>query len=275
MTDSVSAPHRLRIEIWVFFAVLFILNTAFVVSIGEGWLDKKYFPRGRLLLLGGTLVGVVLLSRGVRAALDLLKPLLAWRVPPHLFVIALLWPFVFALSFVVMRTLVIGGPLQLTNPGGIEFLQRDGILGRIFIVSLIGEIVWVGYAISNLSKFHKLPVAAAITGVFWGLWWLPMIIYTLGVIPGMSFLGLGMNVLGVAFFCAFFYALTRSGLVILLMQFFFNCAVLSIPVLPGIAGVRAFEAFAASYMILGFLAVTFLLPWIQQRQATAPTGTTA
>lgn len=267
-SNDASATPRLWVEIWVFFGVLFILNTAFVVAIGEGWLERKYFAQGRLLLLAGTLIVIVCASRGVRAALGLFRPLFVWRVPPLVFLAAILWPFVFAISFVIIRSQVQGVPLQLTNPDGIALLQRDGVLFRVFVVSLVGEIVWVGYAIRNLNKFYALPIAAAITGTFWALWWLPMVIYGIGVIPGFTFFALWMNVLGVSFFCGFFYALTKSGLVILIMQFLFNCAVLSIPILPGVAGQGAFTASAATYMVLGFLAVVFLLPRIQGTQTT-------
>ena len=270
MTNNGSATPRLRTEIWVFFIVLLVLNTVFAVGIGEGWIERKYFAPGRLLLLGGTLFAIVLLSRGIMAALGLLKPLLVWRVSPLIFLAAILWPFVFSIVFTIIRSLVQGVPIELINHGGVDFLQRDGMLRRVFVISLIGEIVWVGYAIANLSKFHSWRVAAIITGGFWALWWLPMVIYGLGVIPGFTFIGLCMNVLGVSFFCAFFYALTRSGLVILCMQFCFNIAVLTIAVLPGVAGKTAFEAYAASYMILGFLAVTFVLPRLQNRQAAQP-----
>ncbi len=261
-----SAPKR---EVWFFFVAIFIINSVFVIGVGQDWIPRHYFPQGRFFLLGGTLAVVVLLSRGPGSVLGLLKPLSVWRISPLWFVLAFLWPILFCVLFVIGQAVMTGAPVEIFAPG-VELLRRQRFLVNIFIAALVGEIVWVGYAIRNLSKSYSLTGAALITGTFWGLWWLPMVIYEVGIVPELSFLGLWMNMVGIAFFCAFFYTLTGSGLVILVMQFCFNSCVLAFPVLPNTAGPIAYQVFSGLYMVVGFLFLTVLLPRLQRRGDAVP-----
>lgn len=256
-----SAPKR---EVWFFFLAILILNSAFVTGVGQGWIPKHYFPQGRFLLLGGTLAAVVLLSRGPGSVWGLVKPLLVWRVPPFWFLAAFLWPILFSVAFVIGHAIFSDRPLEILGPGA-DLLTRQRFIINIFIAALVGEIVWVGYAIRTLSKSYSLVIAALVTGTFWGLWWLPMVIFEIGIVPDLSFLGLWMNMVGIAFFCAFFYTLTGSGLVILVMQFCFNCCVLAFPVLPNTAGAVGYQVYSALYMIVGFLFLVVLLPILKNR----------
>lgn len=266
MTETDQAPRRLRTEVWLFFIAILILNSLFVAGIGEGLIPKHYFSKGRLVLLLGTLVGAIVVMRGPRAVLELIKPLLVWRISPLWFIAAFLWPILFAVTFVIGRSFVMDIPLEIIG-GGIKLFSREGFLLNMLIVALVGEIVWVGYAIRNLSKFHPLAIAALITGTFWTLWWGPMMIYQIGIVPGLDFLGLWMNMVGIAFFCAFFYTLTRSGLVILVMQFCYNGSSLAFPILPNAEGLLSYQIYSALYMITGFLFLTVLLPIFRRRQA--------
>ena len=263
MIQNMTAPAPARHEVWIFFAAILFLNTAFVLAVGEGLIPKHHFPRGRLVLLGGTLAAVVLLFRGPKALFELIRPLFVWRISPLWFIAAFLLPAVFSAAFIVGKAVLIGEPVEILGPG-VELLQRDGFLLRVLFVALVGEIVWVGYAIRTLSTFHSLRMAAIITGTFWAAWWLPMVIYSLGVTPGLPVVGLWMNMLGIAFFCAFFYKATGSGLVILAMQFCVSCSVLAFPVLPNIAGLTSYYFYSALYMVLGFLAVTVVLPMMER-----------
>jgi hypothetical protein len=267
MTNSVTAPKSLRTEVWVFLIAIVVINFIFVSGVGEGIIPEQYYSRGRLVLLGGALVAVALIARGPKAIWELITPLFVWRISPIWFVVAIMWPIVFAILFVLGHAAVTGTPLELFSESGLRLFQREGFLLNIFILALIGEIVWVGYSVKNLSKFYSLQLSAVITGTVWALWWTPMMIYGIGIIPGLSFVGLLMGQIGISFFCAFFYFSTRSGLVILGMQYCFNLSLLAFPVLPNSVGQLGFELYAAIYLVLGFLAVTFLLPWMQKRNA--------
>ena len=270
MTTSVAAPVKLRTEVWVFLIAIVVINFAFVAAVGEGWIDDKYYARGRLALLGGALVVVVFFARGLSGILELIKPLFVWRVSPIWFALAVLVPIIFAMVFVVTRSLILGEPLVLFNQSGLALFQRDGFLLNIFMIALIGEIVWVGYAIRHLAKFYSLQLTAIITGTCWALWWAPMMVYEIGIIPGLTVPGLWAGQVAVALSCTFFYFATRSGLVILAMQYCFNLSLLAFPVLPGSIGTFGFELYSVIYMALGLVAVTFILPWAQKRGLAAP-----
>lgn len=260
MTPTTTAPAALRTEIWVFLIAIVVINFIFVTGVGEEIIPGKYYSRGRLVLLGGALVAIVFFARGFKGLFELIQPLFVWRVSPVWFVLAVLWPIVFAAAFVVGQSMVTGAPLELFNQSGLRLFQREGFLLNIFMLALIGEIVWVGYAVRNLSKFYSRQLTAVITGTFWALWWVPMMIYQIGIIPDLTYAGLWMGQVGIAFFCLFFYQVTRSGLVILMMQYCFNLTLIAFPVLPGNAGAAAYDLFCGLYLVLGFLSVTLVLP---------------
>jgi hypothetical protein len=224
------------------------------------------FSRGRFYLLAAALACVALIARGWPAVVDLVRPLTVWRVRPVWFAAAMLLPVVFTVGFLLLRSAVTGtAPVILGS--GIEILPRRNLLVSIFISALIGEIVWVGYALRMLRAHMRIELACVITGTVWGLWWLPMVHYGMGIVPNLTFIGLWMNMIGIAFFCAFFYLRTGSGLVILAMQFVFNCATLAFAVIE--SGPATYNAFAALYMLAGWGAVRFGLPARPDAEAPA------
>ncbi|MEM9320235.1 MAG: hypothetical protein AAGA70_14710 [Pseudomonadota bacterium] len=218
------------------------------------------------MLLGLVLATVVPLWRGLPAVIGVFRPLTVWRINPLWFVVAILWPILFSAAFVTTKALVLGEPLSLLSSGA-ELLGQPSFLATVFIAALIGEIVWVGYAIANLGRMRSRVISALIVGAVWGLWWLPMSYFEIGIVPGLTLASLWMSMTGVAFFCAFFDALTRSGLVIFAMQFCFNSSVVAFPLLPIHAGPWAFEAYSAAYMIVGFLFVAILLPRLESSRS--------
>lgn len=266
MVDSTETTRPQTTEVWVFFAAIVVLNALFVFGIAQGWLPKSIFPMGRFLLLGGVLAVVVFLWRGLPSVLDLVRPLTVWKINPLWFVAAVLWPIVFAVVFLELKSLVTGEGWTLNDPG-IGMLSSRRLFVTVVIGALIGEIVWVGYAIRSLGYRYSRLLAAVITGTVWGLWWLPMAYFQIGIVPDLSWIGLWMNMIGIAFFCTFFYVLTGSGLVIFLMQFCFNCSVLAFPVLPRSGGALVYEIYSALYMIVGFFFVMVLLPRFQRARA--------
>lgn len=253
-----AAPSHARLsEVAAFFAAILVLNTMLVIGVAQGWLPDALFSRGRFYLLAATLAGVVLIARGPAAVLDLVRPLLVWRVAPVWFLAAALLPILFSVVFLLAAAAVKGSePVILGS--GLDLLQRRRVLVSIFISALIGEIVWVGYALRMLRHHIRVDLACVMTGTVWGLWWLPMVHFDMGIVPNLTFVGLWMNMVGIAFFCAFFYLRTGSGLVILTMQFVFNSATLAFAMLE--LGPATYNAFAAAYMAAGYAAVRFGLP---------------
>ncbi len=244
-------------EVWTFFAAILSLNTILVMGVAQDWLPGVLFARGRFYLMFVVLVAVVLVFRGWRATLGTVAPLTVWRVPPVWFALAILVPIVSSVLFLLLWAAITRSPPEILG-SGLGLLNRHNLLLTIFISSLVGEIVWVGFAIRMLRHHYPVMLVCAIVGTAWGLWWLPMVHFEMGVIPNLTFVGLWMNMIGIACFCAFFYLRTGSGLVILAMQFVYNCSALAFAVID--SGPAAYNLFSALYMIAGFLAVRFGLP---------------
>lgn len=265
MTQTSSADpatHRFvqiasKAEVWTFFGVILALNTILVVGVTQDWLPGALFSRGRFYLMFVVLVAVVFVYRGWRATLGTLQPLTVWRVSPTWFLLAVLVPIVASVLFLLLWAAITWSSPDILG-SGLHLLSRPNLLLTIFISSLVGEIVWVGFAIRMLRHHYPVALVCAIVGTAWGLWWLPMVYFEMGVIPNLTFVGLWMNMIGIAFFCAFFYLRTGSGLVILVMQFVYNCAALAFAVID--SGAAAYNTFSALYMIAGYLAVRFGLP---------------
>lgn len=235
-----------RYEVWVFLCLVVLANALFVWGIAAGLLPRGLYNYGRFLLLGGTLVVVVLIARGSAGVIDLARPLGRWRIDPRWYLFGLLWGAAMASSVLLLMKPFGGGGLSL-EALRLGPLAHPGVLLSIFVGSLIGEVVWIGYALTRLAPRMGYFAASQIVGVVWALWWFPMVLLNVGVIPGLPLGALVINQAGVAAICALVYAHTRSGLAVLVTQLSFNLAIIVFPVTPVVAGVRTYWVFAVLY----------------------------
>ena len=248
-----------RAEIWVFFALIVVVNAACVAAIQAGLLPRGPYSTGRFLILGALLFGVVFLSRGTRGVMDLLRPLTVWKVPPLWYVLALAWGGV-AGALALFLHWATTGSVPAASDFGFRVVMRPSVIQAILIAALIGEIVWISYSLRELSGRLGMIAAAHIVGAVWSLWWLPMIVTGLGVLPGIPILALFLTQTGVALMCAFAYLATRSGVVIFVMQFAFQCWLIILPVSPRVGGIDVYWIFATLYyglalaLLVGFVA---------------------
>lgn len=118
----------------------------------------------------------------------------------------------------------------------------------------MGEVVWVSYAIRELSKITKPFYASQIVGFFWALWWIPSILINTGVILDLPLWPVFLNMMGAAGMCAVVYAKTKSGICVWILQWTVNMSILILPVSPKIGGIPTYLAFAIFYFLtmLGF-----------------------
>jgi membrane protease YdiL (CAAX protease family) len=176
--------------------------------------------------------------------------MLVWRVSPAWFLFAVAWAPSLCILFLLAKGLLTGTHALAPS---YETVAMPKIMITVFIASFVGEIVWVSYAIGRLSKRFTTLVACLIVGAFWTAWWVPIVILEIGVIPNLPIGGLLVSMLGVATICGFVYAKTRSGLVVLLLQFTFNSSLLVFPVTPTSGGIPTFWAFSATYLAAALL----------------------
>lgn len=237
-------------EVWIFLCLIVLVNVAFVCGIHYELLSHRFYVLGRFALLGGTLATVVMTFRGWSGVMDLLRPMLVWRVSPAWFLFALAWAPTLCVVFLLNKGWFTGTHALLPN---FETVAMPKIMITVLIASFVGEIVWVSYAIGKLSKRFTTLVACLIVGTFWTAWWTPIVILKIGVIPELPIGGLLVSMWGVAAICGFVYAKTRSGLVVLVLQATFNSSLLVFPVTPTTGGIPTFWAFSAFYLIVGLL----------------------
>lgn len=235
-------------EIWVFFAAIVIANGAFVWAIEAGLLPRGLFAMGRFALLGGLLFGLVFLLRGVGGITAVLKPMLVWRVSPVWYLLALIWGAGNMILFLIGKGIVTGNGLA-ELVASFRVISMPAVLVTLLISSFIGEIVWISYAVRKLSDSTTVFAAAMITGVVWTLWWLPMMVFEIGIIPGLPFMALLINQVAVAAVAAFLYWHSRSGLIVLIGQIMFNGSLLVFPVAPTSGGIPTYYAFAGMFFV--------------------------
>ncbi len=244
---STPLPARLRAaEIWVVLGLLILLNTAFVAALHWQVVPFGLYAYGRFLVLGSGLVGLVALFRGRAGARGLVQAMAVWRVAPGWYLLAAAWAPLLCVTTLLTKGLSTGFQVLRADLG---IFTQPAALMMILTGSVIGEIVWVSYAIDRLAGRFTVLVASLIVGVFWTLWWMPIVYLGVGVIPGLPFGALLVNMLGVAAMCGFIYARTGSGVVVLLLQVMLNSTLLVFPVLPTSGGLKTYWLFAVIYLL--------------------------
>lgn len=250
MKDFVS-----KYEVWIFLVLLVLGNALFVTGIVSGILPEQLYHLGRFALLGAILFSLIFLVRGVDGVLHVVRPLLEWRRSPLVYIFAFVWTIALCLLVLVTKGFITGDHLSYgVLAPGLAKITDPALVRTIVASSLIGEIVWISYAVRELSKQFTHYVSALIVGMVWTMWWLPMAIHNYGIIPNLPLLALMFNQMGIAAMCAFVYFHTRSALIVLIMQFVFNATILVFPVTPDEGGVVTYWAFALTY----FSAATLL-----------------
>lgn len=241
-----------KYEVWCLLGLIILINAIFVTCIVWDILPKRLYNFGRFLLLGVVLFGGVFLARGWDGVKGLVTPMLKWRRSPLWYLGALFVNAVICGLFLAVKGAVLGtGVFDI----GVTFdlVRRPHVLLTVGIGSFIGEIVWISYAVTRLSKQVTSFEAALIVGAVWTAWWMPMVIYNFGVIPNLPFGALLINQTGIALICTLVYIRSQSGLVVLCMQMMFNLTVLAFPVTPLAGGVGTYWAFAGTYFCAALL----------------------
>lgn len=235
-----------RYEVWVFFFTAVSANAIFVWSISEDLMPQRLYGYGRFLLLGGILIAIVLIARGRAGTLELIRPLAKWRVDLRWYIFGLLWGATTAFTVLLIMA-SLGGRGIAFDSIGLGPLRRPGVVMILVVGSLIGEVVWIGYALVRLAPRLGYFFASQVVGVVWAFWWFPIVLLNIGVIPDLPLGALLVNQSGVAAICALLYARTGSGLVVLLAQISFNSAIIIFPVNPTAGGVTTYWVFAIFY----------------------------
>jgi hypothetical protein len=158
MNTHAVAPSLMRDrEVWTVLGAIVLANWLLVYAISTRWLPENVYFSGRFYLLGLVLSGGVFLFRGWSAALDLLRPLTVWRINPLWLLFVLLWPPVISVLTLAAKGAVLGTGFEETSRATLELAFRRDIFPNVLLGALVGEIVWVGYAITRSRACAGAP----------------------------------------------------------------------------------------------------------------------
>jgi hypothetical protein len=86
--------------------------------------------------------------------------------------------------------------------------------------------------VTRLQEKRSALFSATWVGLAWGLWYLMMMLLGEGVPDGIPWYAFLISMFSLTVFLTWAYNSTRSGVVLLIMQVFSNCAFLTVPMLP-------------------------------------------
>jgi membrane protease YdiL (CAAX protease family) len=213
---------------------------------------------GRFCILLFMLICLLSYTRGVKGVINLFKPMLNWKIHPKWYLLSSL-----ILPTVAVITLILKSFYKDIEYDSFISIKTTTIRAYMaFLVwSFIGEVVWVSYCINELSKITKPFYAGLIVAVFWGLWFVPVIILGEGIFPEIPIGPAFIFRFGAAGICAFIYSRTRSGICVLMLQFAANLTLVSFPITPTNGGATTYTAFGVIYFLamLGVWGLDYLI----------------
>lgn len=161
-----------------------------------------------------------------------------WRIPKRFYALAFTWKFLFCYLAWAIADLIGWIPW----PGAIihNFFGGtwSGLLGLVatmpFIlgIALVEETTWMKFCVTRLQEKYTAFVACGLTGVAWGLWYLPMLLLHEGVPDGVPWYMFLLSMIGLTLLLGWVFNMTRSGLVLFIMQVVSNIAFFVMPALP-------------------------------------------
>lgn len=245
-----------KYEIWVFLILAPILNTLMTYASNEGLISYFSYTNGRFYALLFLLLFIVLITKGIKGVIDLFRPMLNWKVHPKWYLFSLL--FAFAIGII---TLLLNG-LYHGNTDIFSFkLNVPTFKFGLFLLTwaFLGEVVWISYAVRELSKITTPFFASQIIGIVWTIWWLPSVYINVGVIEDLPIWPLFLNMMGAAGMCAIVYGKTKSGICVLVIQYMLNMSLILLPISPG-AGNSTYTTYAVIYFLAMLVFMYFMGP---------------
>lgn len=164
-----------------------------------------------------------------------------WRVPGKWYVFAGSWKFLFCYLGWAIADLAgwlpwpgAAQPMFETGPGGERWHVINLLAAMPFIIgiALVEETTWMKYCATRLQDKYTAFTSNFITGIIWGLWYLPMLLLGEGVPDGIPWYMFLLSMVGLALLLGWVYNMTHSGLILLLMQMVSNIAFFVMPALP-------------------------------------------
>lgn len=235
---------------WGLIALVMVITPAGSTVIEDGTAHGVF----RLRLLGPLLVclAVTYYLEGSKGVGKLFAAYSRWKVPAQWYLLAFSWKFINAYLALGFVFLIYG-----TFPGLYvdRFWEGWAVnLPAIIYIALMEETAWMKFGVTRLQMRYNALTSALLIGFCWGMWYLPMLIINEGMPPGYPvpvFMGC---MLGLGIMLTWAYNMTRSGLVLLIMQIISNTAFFITPVLFAVTNDEHYIV-AYSWVFMGFCAL--------------------
>ena len=255
-------------EIWIFLLFAPITNAIFVYGVYLHLIPGRLYIHGRFFLLLFLLMGMVKFTKGNSGLKDLFSPMMVWKVPLRWYVFVFLFASTIACLTLYLKALYLGR--DFTNYTlNFSVVGSLGFTLNMILFALVGEVVWVSFAVRQLSKIMKPFFASQIVGVVWALWWTPIVMLNVGVIEDLPILALMTNMMGAAGMCAIVYGQTKSGICVWILQIMLNSSILVFPVSPSV-DIPTYWAFSAVYFLV-MLCLMYYFNTAENRQKVKAT----
>ena len=243
--------------IWIFLVLAPLLNTIITYASSKGIITGFVYTHGRFYALLLLLLCVVKIAKGTEGIKDVFKPMLKWKINPTWYLFSLL----FSLTICSLALLLKSYYYNIEYFTLLKF-NFPSLRNSFFLLTwaFMGEVVWVSYAIRELSKIIKPFYASQIVGFVWASWWVPSVYINEGVILDLPLWPLFLNMMGAAGMCYFVYEKTKSGICVWLLQWMVNMSVLILPVSPAIGGIPTYSTYAVLYFIAMLIFMYFMSP---------------
>lgn len=218
-----------------------VLMTAYFIPTGMRMHDvPKAHAIFRFRVFGPLFFAIALTwyLEGTAGLKHLFSAYTIWRVPARFYAFATTWKFLFCfLAWAIADLLGI-----LPWPGAIIPNMIGGdwsqlwllISGIPFIlgIALVEETTWMKFCVTRLQQRYSALTSCLLTGIAWGLWYLPMLLMGEGVPDGVPWYMFLLSMVGLTVLLGWAYNMTHSGLLLLVMQVVSNVAFFTVPALP-------------------------------------------
>lgn len=235
-------------EIWLFLILAPLTSAIFVYGVHLHLIPGRLYIHGRFFLLLFLLMGLLKFTRGNSGFKDLFSSMLIWKVHIKWYIFSFLFPIIIALLTLLLKAFYWGGDFTVFK---VDFtvVSSLGFTLNMILFALVGEVVWVSFAVKELSKTMHIFFASQIVGFVWGLWWTPIVMFNVGVIADLPIIALIINMMGAAGMCAVVYSQTKSGLCVWILQIILNSSILTFPVSPNV-DISLYWTFSIVYFLV-------------------------
>lgn len=219
----------------------------------------------RLRVLGPLAFAVALTAylEGRAGLRNLFASFLHWKVPAKWYAFAFTWKFLF--TYLGIASLALLGIRQWPGFvvhdffGGSWIGLKNLLLSMPFIVgiAIVEETSWMKFCVTRMQERYSAFVSCFLVGICWACWYLPMLLVGEGTPDGYPIPVFLLSMTCLCILLGWAYNMTRSGMVLLVMQIVSNCAFFVIPVLPGWHGLD--PAYVTSFVAFNFISSVLIV----------------